>query len=226
MVLCQWEAYRLSQQAIPLGLVYITLAGTMAIYGTDHWAERGFQSVLSSRHHSHWPLDFIALVAIVILGISGLKHLGLVGFSWLAILGLSGSVYLLTTWGKAFDIPCFKELLGAWCFTYLVWGMLDGGIDALRLAFFSMGLANFLHSNYQDRARDHENHLPSFAYDRPVIVRFLAKTFALFSAALFALNAGFSPLTFCAIFHFFWPFKNKASIDWAFLPMLATPFFL
>ena len=159
MVLCQWEAYYLAGEDLPIGLVCITLAGTMAIYGTDHWAERGFQKHLSHRHYSHKLLDLLIIAAVASLGIAGLVHWSDFGVSWILILGLSGGAYLLTTWGKWFYLPGFKEILGAWCFTFLVWGTLDRKIDGLQVAFFSMGIANFLHSSYQDRHRDHANDL-------------------------------------------------------------------
>jgi len=202
--------------------MWVTLAGTIAIYGIDHWAERGFQTHLSNRHQSHWIFDLFIVFFVIVSAIFGLLQWRTFGFTWLLILGISGGAYLLTTWAKWIYIPGFKETLGAWCFTYLIWGTLSRHLDGVQLAFFSMGLTNFFHSSYQDKARDHANALPSIAFNHPKMVKVMSKSFALVSVSLFIWSTGLSPFTLCALAHLLWPFEIKTSIDWALTPMLIS----
>lgn len=225
MVLCQWEVARFLQVPLTPDVWWLTFAGTLAIYGLDRGVERHIQASLAPHHMA--PAHFHRLMAIIVAGvlILGLVQIQWAHLPWFMVLGLSGAAYLWVTWGQWAAFPLLKEILGAWCFTFLVWGSFTYQFSGSLTAFFCMGLANFLLSSVQDTPRDTVNQVTSFALVFPRLALWLGRLLALVSAGLFFYFMGPGPFALCALTHAFFPVKSKRSVDWAFLPILTMWFF-
>jgi len=224
MALAQWEAARLSQSPYPRAVLLVTLAGTLGIYGLDRWVERSRRFVTGARHHGH-PLSFAAFASLILLFL-GLALPDLNGHLWwwlLCLLAL-GLIYLAVTAAYLRLFPIGKELVGSLCFSVLVWGWRDSVLWLPLLAFFLLGLANFLISSHQDRARDRENHIRSLALIAPSLNSATFRGCALVACLLFILSSGpTSPLPWIALAHGLWPTGRRHAIDWAFLTLLLRP---
>lgn len=220
IVLCQLEAARLANFNYPWSLAALTAAGTMSIYAADRFVERMSLRFLAPRHASE-PYDLIYIIVVLTLSILGLPLLKAEFLLWFLVLGISGFFYLGVTVGR---LPIlFKELLGSFIFTLLVWGWIAELEYRLVHAFFWLGLANFLFASAQDRVRDEANGLRSLAVRFPSTNQWLARFSSIAAVLLLYRETGAdSPLFWVALLHAFWPI-HRASIDGAFLPLLAVP---
>ena len=224
MVLCQVEAARLKEVVYPPHLGLLSFTGTLAIYGLDRWVECQHVSVLESRHRgSTWSVWlFTVFLSGSVFFLTPKLDVALV--AWLGSLGGLGLLYLAITASCLPSFPTLKELLGAFCFTYLVWGPFSP--VRLDIAFFLLGISNFLWSSDQDRKRDHLNGVRSLALKAPHLNLGLARLLALAAALLFfkqwSMQTPFFPM---AILHALWPHRRELSIDWAFIPLLWIPLF-
>jgi len=224
MVLSQWQAALLLGLTVPTYLSALTLAGTLTVYGADRWLERRSLSKLEARHRTWFAFDLPIIMVILVLTYFAIPRLTATDLSWLALLALAGSLYLLATVGRLPRLPLLKECIGAFCFTLLVWGRFQPRHVPLTLAFFALGLANFLFSSHGDRHRDAANQIPSLSVISPTLNLVLARCAALIAAVVFwvvgPLNATFP---FIALALLVWPAKTKTSVDLTFLPLLALP---
>ncbi len=222
MVLCQLEAALLLGDAFPKHLVFLTFSGVFAIYGLDRFLERHFQEETEARHQGHRLLNMVFLILIPVLAAIALIDLGKIDLVWLAILGLAGFMYLMATLNVIHGFAPVKELLGVFCFTFLVWGRLP--FDPLYMIAFSlMGFSNFLWSGHQDKARDKINGVPSLALLRPGLNLAFARLCAMAAAGVFLGRHGLDSAFFwVSVLHGFWPVGEEFAIDFAFMPLLAV----
>lgn len=225
MVFCQWEVTRLFNLPLSAGLFGLTFGGTLCVYGLDHLVESHTQTRLSNRHTAT-PLVHVLCVLLAMGSFSvGLVYWQPSHLFWLGVLALSGCFYLLTTWSIVPYVPGLKELTGAWCFTFLIWGAFSVGQWTLWIAFFLLGFANFLISGLQDQERDQANRVGSLALQNLRLTQIAARAAALSATLLFTWRLGLSPFTLCAGLHLVLPYQSRTSIDTGFIPLLLTPFF-
>ena len=221
MVLAQWEAGRILDITVSATITQITLAGTMAIYACDRWLENRTLAVTAARHRA--PLWTVFLFSFLILGLllQSVPGLDWQLVKWISILAVAGLCYLFITTGRLKGFPGFKESIGAFCFTFLVWGPIGRPDRPVILAFFTIGLSNFLWSSHQDMQRDKANGLFSLATHWPEENRALARLCAFVSCLGFGIFEGpGTPFFWVATLLLFWPQRTKWSVDWAFLPLL------
>ena len=220
MVFSQWESARLSGDSVPGRITFLTLAGTLAMYGSDRFLEKARLQAIASRHHLAGPRIFIVLV--LALGLPTLAFLSRAEWFWLLILGATGLLYLTITTRIAPSPPLLKEALGSFCFMFLVWGLTP--IDwRSSLAFWFLGLSNFLWCGAQDKDRDRINGLKSLAIRAPRVNRALARASGLAAAAWFLAMNPISPFGWCALLHGLWPRQRDWPVDLAFLPLVFAP---
>ena len=224
MVLAQWEAARLVGSFVPRAVIYATVAGTLSIYGADRFLERKRMCHTAIRHHAPLVMELISVLFIASATLAALPRFGGREWIWFSVLGAAGALYLAVTVDVVRALPAVKEILGAFCFTYLVWGMLPRKHVFLAF-FFMMGLSNFLWSGHQDRERDRKNGLRSLALTAPCLNCRLGRLSALFAGVGFLATAGFSsPFFWVSAIHGLWPFPEKRAIDLAFLPLTLVVF--
>jgi len=226
MVASQWDVLRQAGIQPDWNLSFLTAGGTLAIYALDHFTEARTQSHLGLRHFGHPVMHLLlGLSTLFLLGL-GLWNLDPMRLYWLFALSLSGLAYLLTTWGKIPYLPLLKEVLGAWCFTSLIWIPFGLPLHTSLPAIFLLGFANFLLASRQDTTRDVGNAIPSFSQNQPRTALWLARCAATGACLFFALSQPAAPLTFCALAHLAISFSKKIPVDAAFFPLLAVPFLL
>lgn len=227
MISSQWVAAWSQNRVFPWRVTLLTLAGTASMYGADRMLERRHQVSTALRHQRvpFWDGFFILIILLLVLPI--LPHLTRELLIWLLVLGLAGAAYLLVTVRLVLVPILTKELLGAFCFTYLVWGILP--LDPGTLcAFYLLSIANFLWSSDADRIRDQANQLKSMACSFPALNRALARVSALSAALLFFLLQGHNALfAWVALAHALWPKPKSPFIDLAFAPLvlILVPYF-
>ena len=227
MALCRIEA-ALAANAMPeVRPTAMAFFGTLTVYGADRWLERRRLPNTAERHFSPLWMNGLFIVAIFVFGLSQLGYVRGGDWLWLLILGIGGALYLAVTVRLLPNAPFVKEMLGAFCFTYLIWGNQPAAETVLVVAFYATGLANFLLAGYQDRVRDATNRMNGTAIRWPRATVPIARGLAL-AAAIAALwwTRGLSTLGWMALAHAAWPVDGKHSIDGAFFPLLATPLHL
>jgi len=222
MTLSQWEAAHLLHVDMPRHLILITLSGVFSIYGADRFLERKLQAFTEARHRGHLVVNSLFLILIPGVALWVAPQLTLPDLIWICILGIAGVCYLLATLNIMIGGGFLKEFLGAFCFTFLVWGRLPLELGYL-VAFGLMGLSNFLWSGYQDMPRDRANGVPSFALKKPGLNLLAARLSAMVATVLFlALSGVTSAFFWVSLLHAFWPRKEQAPVDLAFIPLIVV----
>ena len=223
MVLAQMEAAALAGREYPRHVMLWTVAGTLSIYGMDRLTERRNLTFTAMRHRVQHRSGILVAALIATCAVAALTQTGPRELLWLAALGFSGVAYLALTVNALRGWPLLKEVLGAWCFTCLVWGMLADRIDSAVMGVFLLGLSNFCWSSRQDRVRDQKNGIASFAVRAPGANLVLARLGALLAAVLFQFSSGWiQPFFWTALLHAAWPAREDYPIDLAFLPLVAN----
>lgn len=217
MVLAQWEAAYLTGVTLSFQATALTIAGTLAMYAADRGLERRLVVSQGDRHRHHPRLDKIMIFLVLGFLVLGLSSWQPRVFLWAGILAILGALYLAITVNVIQPPALVKEGVGSLCFTYLVWGLVAGK-TVWVVAFFLMGLANFIWSGIQDRERDSINKIPSLAHSSPRLAVVAARTLAVGSGLLFLVLLD-RPSWFAtvALLHGFWP--PRWPVDWAFLPL-------
>ena len=220
MILSQQTAAHAMDRSFPLAISLLTFSGTAAMYGADRFLERLRQKQIADRHRRVPFWDGVFVVCIFLAALPVIPQLSSEILSWLAVLGVAGAFYLAVTVRLLRPPLLLKELLGAFCFSCLVWGLLPLALLPI-CAFYMMATANFMLSSHADRQRDAANGLHSLAISHEMVNLWLARFLSIAGASLFFWHFGWTMLFgWVALAHGLWPAGKTDRIDLAFIPLL------
>lgn len=216
------------ERSIELPTLVIVACGSAGIYGLDRFLEANFQSHLGQRHRIPIGLHALMLLLVAAGFVAGLLWASAVPWWWLGLLALLGLAYLLITIPLVPTFPGLKELLGAVCWTTVVygphaWPSTWVGVAAL-IGLLLLGFSNFAWASHQDFERDAGNGVVTFSQLDPKLNIEMARITAALSIVAFAFT-GSSPNVFqaVALLHGAWQETRRCySIDWCFLPLVVV----
>jgi len=201
---------------------WVTLAGCLLIFAADRLAQSRVYHHRALRHQLSSRAQSLLVLVLLLHFVASLSLLDRDHWPWLAMLGVAGAGYIGVSANRIPSFPGFKEVLGACCFTLVVWGVWPDASWGLWSSFFMLALSNLTWSSWHDRIRDANNRHRTCATRYPRTTRIIARVAAAMSLPLWWLSS--HPVwLICSLLHLCWV-PQKRHIDLAFLPLFG--FFL